>query len=235
MDLQAKINEKFSELIDEGFLDKTIKETLQGTIKSIVQSSLRDWSDFAKQLEKHLNEGMDVNLKRLSLDHYNDIVLRIVQEEVNGTVLESAQEGIRKRVQSVLGTLEKREWKLSEIVAKFREKVLDFDGARDGELGLHVDESEYGGWLIGLDEDGTEDAGAFSTRRQNKSYYKFKYRLYLDKEGQVYSFLINGKRPDFTRETAGRFDDFFFQLYAKGVTVEVDEDDCVREYQEPYD
>jgi hypothetical protein len=32
-----------------------------------------------------------------------------------------------------------------------------------------------------------------------------------------------------------RFDDFFFQLYAQGVKVEVDEDDCVLEYQEPYD
>jgi hypothetical protein len=234
MDLQAKINDKFAELVDEGYVDKMIKETLQGTIKSIIQSSLRDWSDFGKQLEKHISEGMGVNLKRLNLDHYNDIVLRVVQEELAGTVLETAQESIRKRVQSVLGTLEKKEWKLSEIVAKFREKVIDSIGAQDGELGLEAQESEYGGWVINLDEDANEDGGIYSTRRSRKPSYKYKYRLFLDKDGQVYSFLINGKRPDFTKETASRFDDFFFQLYASGVTVLVDEDDCVLEYQEPY-
>lgn len=235
MDLQVKINEKYAELLDEGYLDKLIKETLQGTLKSIVQSSLRDWSDFARQLEKHIGEGMDVNLKRLSLDHYNDIVLRIVQEELNGTVLESAQTAIQKRVQAVLGTLEKKEWKLSEIVTKFRESVLNTYGAREGALGLEVDESSYGGWTICLDEDGTEDGGLYSTRRKTKSASSFKYRLYLDKEGQVSSFLINGLRPDYTQRTTGRFDDFFFQLYAKGVKLEVDEGDCVLEYQESYD
>lgn len=234
MDLQAKINEKFAELLGEGYVDKIVKETLQSTVKSIIEHSLRNYSDFGKQLEKHISEGMGMNLKRLSLDHYNDIVLRVVQEELSGTVLESAQEGIRKRVQSVLGTLEKKEWKLSEIVAKFREKVVDRNGAEDGELGLHVDESSYGGWVIGLDEDATEDGGLYSTRRSRKPDYKYKYRLYLNKEGEVFSFLINDKRPDFTKQTLGSFDDFFFQLYAKGVKVEVDEDECQLEYREPY-
>lgn len=235
MDLQAKINEKFAELLDEGYVDKIVKETLQGTVKFIVQGSLRDWSDFAKQLEKHIGEGMAVNLKRLSLDHYNDIVLRIVQQELDGTVLESAQTAIRKRVQAVLGTLEKQQWKLSEIVAKFKESVLDLYGAREGALGLEVEESTYGGWQIYLDQDGTEDGGLYSTRRKNKSASAYKYRLYLDKEGKVYSFLIDGLRPDYTKRTTSHFDDFFFQLFAQGVQVEVDESDCVLEYEESHD
>jgi hypothetical protein len=232
MDLQSKVNDTFAELVGEGYVDKIVKESLQKTIKDIVDKSLRNYSDFGQQLEKYINDGMVLNLKQLSLDHYNDVVLRVVQQELDGTVLESAQVAIRQRVQNVLGMLEKKEWKLSEIVAKLKEKVLGIYSTRDGQVGLEVEESTYGGWQIYLDEEATEDTGGFSSRRTNKPSYKYKYRLYLNKEGQVFSFLIDGKRPDYTRETTGRFEDFFFQLYAQGVTVVVDEDYCELDYSE---
>lgn len=233
MDLQAKINEKFAELIEEGYVDKIVKEALQSTVKDIVQSSVRSYSSFGKELEKHIQDGMAVNLSRLSLAHYNDVVLRIVQEELDSTVAESATALIKERVQKSLGMLEKQNWKLSEIISKFKESLY---GEHEEELGFHVEESQYGGGHhIYFDEHSKEDGGLYSSSRKTKAYHKFDYKMHLDKEGKIYNFSIDGARPDFTKETSNGFDSFFFKLYAFDAIVEVDEDECEISWEEDYD
>lgn len=240
MDLQAKINDKFAELIEEGYVDKIVKETLQGTVTSIVRESLRDYSTFATQLKKHLEEGMGVNLSRLSLDHYNEVVLRVVQEEVNGTVLASVTPRIKERIQGVLGRLDKQEWKLSEIVKAFKEEVSGY-GEKAGEVGLYVEQSESrdGGWHIYLDEEPGNDRepGYLSSlhRKTRKPYYSYKYKLHLRSDGTAYNFSIDNQKDDYAKGADTGFDALWFQLYANKVAIEVDEDECVLAYQEEYD
>ncbi|GAO43777.1 hypothetical protein [Flavihumibacter petaseus] len=220
MQLEAVVQTELNTMVENGTIEKIIREKLTKTLNDVIEESLRSWSDFGKKLKEAVNKALDIDLERLSVLDYNEIVVRTVKEQLDASLFKHVQGPIADQIRSYVGLLEKQEWKLSEIIHKFiSEEILEGkDGYEDGEIYCEVKKSEYGTVTIIFDE--TE-----------KSWYDCKYRLYADsKDGKVFSFAIGDKYS--RKEIRGDvridgvlhgFDGFIFKLYATGAKIILDE------------
>lgn len=222
MQFEKTVQEQVDKLVSDGTVEAIIKSQLEKTITSVVNDLMRDYSDFGKQLKQAISAALKIDLSQLSMLEYNHIVTTVVKEELDKTLLSHVKEPIAKAIHGYTGELEKKEWKLSEIIEKFIEHVMDEKSSEEyGEITLIVKQS-YGSTHVYFDKD------------EDKENYHCEYQLDFNKQGECYSFQVKDYRthkgdlrgaPIF-----GSFDKFLFKIYAMGCTIINDERYCQREW-----
>jgi hypothetical protein len=225
MELEKVVQSELDTIVSEGVVQKIIRKQLESTITSVISDSLREYSDFGKELKDAVKNAMKIDFKELSMVEYNHIVLGVIKEQLDKTLYENAVTPIRTAITQYIGVLDKEEWKLSEIISEFTTKGLD-ESDEGFNITLIVEESSHGYVHVFFDEKG------------DKRKYDCEYQLDITKEGRVYSFKAGKYNPltekvDLTkRPIHGSFDTFMFKLYASGIKVIVDEDYCKTESYE---
>jgi hypothetical protein len=220
MDIQVVVQDQLNKIITEGKLDAIVKAKIEKTVEDIVQDMVRSYSDFGKGLKEEISKAFKVDFGKISAVDYNHIVVSVVKEQLDKKLLESVKEPIANEIEEYLGPLEKKEWKLSEIIEKFKQEEIE-DKSDGGEITLHVEKSNYGSTHISFDKEG------------GKRRHDCEYEMSIDsKTGKPYSFgtgQYRKHRGDLRVESLhGAFDKFFFRLYAQQVTIIIDE--CETEY-----
>lgn len=219
MDIQVIVQQQLEKIIQEGKLEEIIRAKVEKTLEEVVQDAVRSYSDFGKGLKEEINKAFKINFERISAVDYNHIVVTIVKEQLDKNLLTSVKEPIIEEINGYLGELEKKEWRLSEIVDKLKETIDDRgDG---GEITLHVERSNYGSTYIYMDvEEG---------KRQHDCEYYFSLTT---KTGIPYMFRSGKWHPhngDLRVDTLhGSFEKLLFRLYAQKCTIIIDE--CDTEY-----
>jgi len=220
MDIQILVQEQLNKIITEGKLAEIVKTKVEKTLEDVIQDMVRIYSDFGKGLKEEINKAFKIDFEKISAVDYNHIVVSIVKDQLDKHLLSSVKDPISAAITEYLGPLEKKEWKLSEIIEKFKQEEIE-DKSDGGEITLHVERSDYGSTHISFDkEDG-------------KKRYECEYEMSIDsKTGKPYSFGAGQychHRGDLRTESLhGSFDKFFFRLYAQQVTIIIDE--CETEY-----
>lgn len=220
MNLEETVQGQLNGLIADGVVEKIIKDQLEATIKSIFNSSLREYSDFGKELEKVIKQSLQVDLSRVSTLKYQQIVTDIVSAQLKEHIASSIQEPINKRIKGILNPLEDRVYKLSEIVDAFKQSECDSDS--EGEITLLVEYSNYGSVHISIDKEA------------DKSTYDCAYRFSMDKkECKIYHYVLENRdagKSVLNKPINGSFDSLIFNLYASKTTIELDENKCETEW-----
>lgn len=219
MELEKVVQEEFNNLVESGKVKEIIAKNLENTVQEIFKSSLREYSDFGKELQAVVKEALKVDLTKISLLGYQQIVTDIVKEQLEAHVLTQVAAPIEEALKVILTPFEKRIYKLSEIVEKFKECEIE---ESEGELTLIVEHSSYGSIHIGIDESDRKD-----------SVWNCDYRFSLDKtDKRIYSFESERSlSKDLTKKSLGRgFTKYLFNLYASQCTIEVDESNCETEW-----
>ena len=185
MDLNLMINDTLAKMKEEGYVEKVVKAQLESTIEGIMSDALRKYSDFGKELEKQVEEQLQVNLKNLDLPSYNQIILNTVNEELERSIHDVGVKKMQENLQKLLGTSDE-EYKLSNLVKKMVDEELELhelDYEAFKEVTVHVD-TRYGTTYISFDPE--EDVNEYSC----------KYRIALDEEGIVKRVEIADKSFD---------------------------------------
>ncbi|GAK41933.1 hypothetical protein TCA2_4425 [Paenibacillus sp. TCA20] len=170
MDLNVLVNQELLKLQEEGYVETIIKEQLKSTIKSIIESSLRSYSTFGKELEKQVEELLNVNLKSLDIPSYNHVILNIIKQEIDRSIHDVGSTKIKEQLEDMLGT-GKNEYKLSELIqemVEFEMELGELEYDEVTEISVHVHQTAGGLTWVYLDP--VED----------KSKYECKYRITLD-------------------------------------------------------
>jgi hypothetical protein len=220
MDIQVVVQDQLNKIITEGKLEAIVKEKVEKTVDDIVGDLVRSYSDFGKGLKEEISKAFKVDFCKISSVDYNHIVVSIVKEQLDKKLLESVKEPIANEIQEYLGPLEKKEWKLSEIIEKFKREEIE-DKSDGGEITLHVEKSNYGSTHISFDKD------------EDKRSHDCEYEMSIEtKTGKPYRFGVGQYRKHLGNLRAeslhGAFAKFFFRLYAQQVTIIID--DCDTEY-----
>lgn len=222
MDIQVIVQQQLEKIIQEGKLEAIVRSKVEKTIEEIVQDTVRSYSDFGKGLKEEINKAFKIDFEKISAVDYNHIVCSIVKEHLDKRLVEYAKEPITNEIDEYLGPLEKKEWKLSEIIDRFKkEELTDSDKFDGGEITLHVEKSNYGSTHISFDKD------------NDKKRYDCEFEMSLDtKTGVPYSFRAGSWKPHNGNlrmaSLNGAFEKFFFRLYAQKAVITVDE--CDTEY-----
>lgn len=212
--IEKLINDKLNELTKNGKLDEIVTQQTTNFIKGILNDSLACYSDVNKSFKEKLNTKLIEGFDKLDFVQYSKIITDIVESELNKTIVEIGIEPIKKLIQKFTGSLEKKEWKLSEIIEKFKNEEINQEENGEGEIAFMHEISDYGTIHIGFDED------------KNKNYrYQCKYQLMIDKKTKkLYHPSIQGINAHPISDKLYGFDLFLFKLYAMGCTVECDFD-----------
>ncbi|HWW07748.1 hypothetical protein [Collimonas sp.] len=214
--LQQIVSDSFAKIVSSGVIEAAIEKKLTETINSILDSELRSYSDFGKQLGAQVKSALNVDFANLQLPGYNDLILSIVRKQVNALVAKSAALHVEEQM-TVLLASPPAEIKLSKLVADFIEANKP-DGCACGDsdhISLLVEKSDYDYCHIYMDK----DAG--------KSRYSCDIQVHVNTDGRVYSLKIDDKeigKSLFVGPMYG-FDLDLFQMYAAGTKLIVDGDE----------
>ena len=224
--MQKLISEKIAELTTNGKLDEIVTKEATKFIQTMVSDVLSWHSDIGKSYKDKLKTKLLDDLDRLDFVQYSKTLTDLIESELNKTVVEIGIEPIKNMIKEFTGSLEKKEWKLSEIIELFKEKEVIPDGehGEDGEIAFIHEVSDYGTVYIAFDK----EKGKGSNRR-----YDLKYRLMFDsKTKKLYTPTIDGIGLHPITEMGGLygFNLFLFKLYAMNCTIELDIDNVETEW-----
>ena len=216
MNIQEQVQVALNNIVESGKIEEIVAKNVEKTIESLLHESLREYSDFGRQLKEVVNTALKINLDNVSTLGYQQIVIDIVNEKLKTAMLESISKPITERLNEILAPFEKRTYKLSEIIEKYKEcEWNEWDD--EGEISFHVELSDRGNIYVYFDK---------NQRREKRSC---EYQLSIGKDGILWMFEIKDYRPTKGDLRAGSihgtFDHFIFNLYASQSSIEIDEDD----------
>jgi hypothetical protein len=216
MDLIKLITEKVKNIESSGKLDSIIEEHTLSCINGIVRDSFSWNGEAKKSIEDGLKGKLSINFDKIGISRYHKLVQDIVEEKINSSINQDLSKEISTILEKSIGLLEKKEWKLSDIISKFINGIDKSDMSSEyGEITLHVnDNGKY--CHVKFDEE------------PNIEKYRCKYSLFIYKN-ELSSAEID-KKPFHPKDMSfkGSFGDFLFKLYCNKVKIEID--DCETEY-----
>lgn len=223
MNLQETVQKQLNGLVEDGTIEKIVKEKVTKTLDDIIGESLRSYSDFGKQLSQVVKDAMQISFEKVSVVGYQKIVTDIVKSKLQEKIMADISKPIEEEINEIFGNFEKKEYKLSELVQLYMQDNLPDYEDRYCEISLSVEVSNYGSIHIGFDKE------------KDKEWYNCEVRFSVNKkDGKMYSFEIgeySKHRGDIIKKSLhNSFDNLIFNIYASGSCIIVDENDCQTEY-----
>lgn len=227
MDLNKMVNNALAKMTEAGYVEQVVKKALEKTVSSVVDDLIGGYqSDFKKSLETHVKENLNVDMNKLNLAGYNVLLLNAAQEILDDQIQTEGIERVKSELTRMFSPMEKKEWKLSEIIEKMKnEENSDNDKAGDS-ISFHYDDSFSLGIHVYFDPE------------ENERQYGCKYFFYISRDeknknsGHISSLKIDNKELTNKQILNGfyGFDKFLFQLYATGATIIADHGNVDEDY-----
>jgi len=221
MDLVKLIISKVQEIETSGKLDEIIEKNVLDVLNEIVHDSF-SWNGVAKKsIEDALKDKLGVSLGNVKIPQYQKLVSDIVNKQLNNTVAADLQHNIETVINSFTESLEKKEWKLSEIITEF---ISCIDKSYDGEM-----DDQYGCCSLHINNDGAF-CHIYFDKDEDVEKYQCKQHLFIYKNKLSSATIDEVPFSPFNMRLIGDFTRFMFNLYCNNVTIIVDEADCNLEY-----
>lgn len=213
-ELETAITQAFANIVASGAIEKAIQNNLEATITGAIENHLRQYSDFGKALSKHIGTALNVDMDSLKLPGYNDLILKIIRQNVETHADKMIAQQINEQMAALLAP-PPAEIKLSALIEDFIKFAVErnfFDDHTPQRISLHVEKSSSGYHHIYFDKE------------SGKARYECAYVLNSDNEGKLYSININNK--DVSKQlfvgALHAFERALFQMYAAGTKLIVD-------------
>ena len=224
IDLNKIVNETLVNLEEEKFVETIVKKRMEKTIERIVEDIFDSWSDFGKNLKKHIEENININFSNLSLEGYNGLVLAAVKENLDRVITVQGIEKIKESIDEILSDT-KPEYTLTEIIEKAKDDTTKDEYERDYDEKVHliIEKSSCGYKHIYLDN--KDDEPDYK--------WKYSYQISIDEEGKPYSIEFEGKEIDTKKIMGGLYglDKLLFKIYASGAKIVLDQGEEADDYE----
>lgn len=226
MNIQDQVQLALNNIVESGKIQEIVAKNVEKTIESLFHDALREYSDFGKNLKEIVQSALQIDLSTVSTLGYQQIVTDIVKQKLQEATLEHISQPLEETLSQIIAPFEKRTYKLSEIIAKYRECEWDSLDDDEVDISLHIEDSGYNSIYVHFDKE------------SSKERYQCAYRFSIDKkDGHMWMFEIKGWSPKVGDLRAssihGTFDHFIFNLYASKCPIELDEsnvDTCWSRY-----
>lgn len=234
MNIQEMMNNALVELHEEGIVKDIVKKQITATVESAIKDMMGSWSLLSKALEAELKEKLQINLEKLDIPSYNELLAQAVKKQLDDAVYTKGLEDFNKRVGQIIGADLPDEMKLSTLVMKMAKEIDDIDELSIDdylEMTLSVEKSGYAGDLYFI----------YMDPHQDKNSYECKYRLVIS-DGKLSSVTVNARE----KYSADRFyskvsprimmegkmshlEEELFKAYVHSIPIVIDEEQCETE------
>jgi len=219
--IQEVVNNKVTEMIEDGAIQAKIEASLDKAISESIESQFRSYGHIQRQIEESLKTGLGINLDDLPFETYNEQMLVIIKQKMGEFFKDAASERFIKEMEKILDPAPK-EMPINDFV----EKVVGFwktDEPWDAD-----DLDEYATVEIDDKHGGT----TLKMWKQKKSSYLSSSR---DNPEDLQLFIIKGvirinHKAVYNPTCFDEHEAFVFKLYAARTILtgldEFDPDDC---------
>ena len=221
-ELQEVVNKKVQEMIDDGAIVKTIEDGVSKAIESAFNSQFERYGGVVEQLEKALEEGLQINTKDMPFETYNEQMLVAVKQKVGDLFQGAASERFMSEIDKVLAPAPKQidihEF-VSDIAAMWKtDEPWDADDLDD----YATIEWEEPSWST----DGTSHSLKMWKQRESRfGASRADLELFIS-NGKI---LINHKHG-YNPTCFSEHDALIFKMYAAGTEItgiaDFDENNC---------
>jgi hypothetical protein len=207
----------FRGMVSSGKFNQIIEDKVGETVKSVIDSALRSYSEFGKALSKAVEESLSIDKDKLALPGYNEIVLKIVKKKLEHGIEIIGKEQLEKDMENLLSGGIPKEIQVSKLVDEFNDWVREesYRNDHDDRITFIAEKSEYGGGWIYLDGE------------RDRKKYECQFRLGYDSAGEIFSTTIAGKDADKNLFLGGLsgFERTLFRFYAAKTRIVMDTDE----------
>lgn len=221
MDIALIAQEKITKFVSDGTVDTLIENQIRKTLESTVNEAFREYSEFGQDLKKTISAKLKVNLEQIDIPMYSNTICKVIQDTLIATSLEPSIKRIQESVENCINQIEKKNWKLSELIQKY---LADNYGTEDATY--KIEESQYSNYWVYI---GTRKAG-YSSSNYDKEL-KFIVDEKTNKIRNVWykNQPLNGLKV----ESLWNFEMFLMGLWINECVLEIDDEAsdeaCIRE------
>lgn len=222
------INEEIQKATDsfiESKLPDLVSQKVGKMIDDVLSQTFSNYSDVAKSIKTKIEQNLDINLQKFDLIDYNHLVSKAITDRLSQIVNEQSIVPIMKMVESSVGYLEKKKWKLSEIHEMVIEDARSDSSESEGKISFHVEQNEKHEWYnVSIDIE------------ENKSPNECGIEFCLGREGSIFLFKSRSHWSNKGRITPikltqlSNLEHKIFRLYSAQVKIEVDEVDFYNDW-----
>jgi len=176
--IDEMVNAAAATLSAEGKIEAMVKVALEKAIGTVVQEAVCGYnSPFTVELKKYVAGALPMDFKRIGLDGYGDMVIKVIKQKLDASLEAWVSKGIAEEMKELLAH-PPESMKVSELLKELQ-KEQDSDAREDG-FSAHLTKDSYisGYWELALDAKPGLDRN------------KCGFRLSFDKEGQMYSIRV---------------------------------------------
>jgi hypothetical protein len=213
--LKEAIIQSFNQQVQTGAVAAIVEAQVQKFAKSVIEDSLRSYSEFGRALEKKLEAGLLSSLDRFSLEQYNELIMKAIQDRIDEVYVKDAKTHL-ERILNETFRKPKAKYKLSEIVKEIRGGVEDHES-----ISLYVDKHDRITFV-------------YIDSEAEKKQYSCEWHLVIHNDDKV---LASARRKQpYSGEKArpikpdgshmSRLESLLFQLVVHGTEIELDDDDA---------
>lgn len=226
-DINELVNASLAEMANSGRLSQVIAKHVEKAVEESVQSAVSYNSEFQKAIKEAIKTAVCVDFSGVGLAGYNDMVVKIVKEQLDQHMKTVVNRDICQNLETLLSPVPS-EIHLSKLVDEFKEWIVDSYQQETTEMTLIVDAPyRNDSYLHGYRR---IYLGKSSDLRQKDC--EICITIDVSKGGSIVSMSFDGKDPKKTM-FVGRvygFERMLFQIYTSGTKIIINEDDCDTAY-----
>lgn len=217
MDLNKKLQE-ISDKVIEDKLPEIIETQVTKTLTGVVNDVFGTYSDFEKKLKEVVSAESNVSLEKCKLVDYSSLIIKAVESEIIKASIKPV-ELIADRIKDIVGFVDKKSIKLSELVDMYKSEIAENSSDDCGEITFVCEKSEQYKWHdVYFDEE--------SDKEKRSCNIEFT----VHEKGDVYNFRVsnfwgisNSNDPS-AMSRFSKFELYLLRLINSGVKIEVDND-----------
>ena len=221
-DIQEIVNAKVKLMSDDGSIQEAIEKGVEESIRKAIKNQFDSYGSVAKQIEKSIQDGLQINIKDLPFESYNEQMLVAVKTKMGQHFSSKASSKFMEEIDKTLAPVP-QEMTINEFVNTIA-SMWKTDEPWDAD---------------DLDDYATvEFKGGHGDKSYSLSMWKQKESGYLTKRensANLDIYFIDGKirinhRHRYNPTCFSEHEAFVFKLYAADTVItgidEFDADDC---------
>lgn len=213
MDINKVFNSELEKFTNSGELEKMTQTAIKNLSQSIIDDILGRYGELGKQLKQKLVDNLKIGIENVDINAYSKTINVEIEKILQETVFETSVEKIKKTVCKIASGVEKKRYKLSEIIEEIKDFDRDEDSEKEyGELNVEKRQTRSSTWV----DISTESGKTFKLSIDNKDGKIW----YLDIDDRPVNLIKN------PFELTHSIEGFLFNLYANECTVEIDSFDA---------
>ncbi|CAM2361078.1 hypothetical protein LISE100100_00245 [Listeria seeligeri] len=214
LNLNEIVNNSMQEISESGLVQEIVKNEIEETLKSTLSTSFGRYSKFGKSLESEIREKIKVDLSKMNLIEYNQLVTNVIADTLQGEIGDKSIKMVKDNLESLFNPGGASET-LTRLVEKMVESDIDFDDDESyREISFHFKGYENGeNGFINIAMDPESD----------KSEYGCKYQIGIF-QNEIFSLRVEGVdiRKTLSLRSLSGFSRELFSLYAKRAKIIID-------------